>query len=144
VDVSALAGDGLAVKAASRGIGIDDLDNDGRVDVVVLNSDGIPTVLRNASANQNHWLQVRLRGIHANRDGVGARVTVTSGDLTLVDQVHAGRGYQSHFGSRLHFGLGQRTRVDRVEVRWIGGGVDEHLDLEVDQLITLIEGQGVE
>ena len=144
VDVSALAGDGLAVKAASRGIGIDDLDNDGRVDVVVLNSDGIPTVLRNASANQNRWLQVRLRGIRSNRDGVGARVTVTSGDLSLVDQVHAGRGYQSHYGSRLHFGLGQRTRVDRLEVRWIGGGVDEHLDLDVDQLVTLIEGQGVE
>ena len=59
-----------------------------------------------------------------NRDGVGARVRVVAGDLVQIDEVHSGRGYQSHFGSRLHFGLGKRDRVDRIEVRWIGGGTD--------------------
>lgn len=68
---------------------------------------------------------------------------LTAGDLSQIDEVHSGRGYQSHFGSRLHFGLGKRTRVDRVEVRWIGGGADVFENLEADRLVTLTEGSGV-
>jgi hypothetical protein len=60
--------------------------------------------------------------------------------LNLLDEVHSGRGYQSHYGMRLHFGLGNRNKVDRIEVRWIGGGVDVFENIAVDQLITLIEG----
>ena len=121
VDVSEACGDGLLPKRSSRGAGLDDLDNDGDIDVVVLNSRREPTLLRNDSETGKHWIEIQLRGTSANRDGVGAQVRVISGDVVLLDEVHSGRGYQSHFGSRLHFGLGQRDRVDRIEVRWIGG-----------------------
>lgn len=140
VDVSATSGDGMKVKLSSRGASFDDLDNDGDVDVVILNSRREPTILRNDSPAKGHWLQVRLKGTKTNRDGVGARVKVTAGNLVLVDEVHSGRGYQSHYGSRLYFGLGSRTKVDRIEVRWIGGGVDVFENIAADQLITLTEG----
>jgi hypothetical protein len=141
-NVSDQAGDGMLPKAPGRGVGLDDLDNDGRVDVVVLNLGRPPRVLRNESPPGNHWLQVQLAGVKTNRDGVGARVRVVAGDLAQVDEVHSGRGYQSHFGSRLHFGLGKRDRVDRIEVRWTGGGVDLFENLSADRLLTLTEGQG--
>ena len=140
VNVSDQSGDGMKVKLRSRGAGFDDLDNDGDIDVVILNSRAEPTVLRNDSQTGNHWIDVRLRGVKTNRDGVGAHVKVIAGDLTLLDEVHSGRSYQSHYGMRLHFGLGKRERVDRIEVRWIGGGVDVFEDIAVDQLITLTEG----
>jgi hypothetical protein len=140
VNVSDSSGDGLKVKSVGRGAAFDDLDNDGRIDVVVLNSRRPPTMLRNESPGGNHWLQVRLRGVKTNRDGVGARVRVVSGDLVQVDEVHSGRGYQSHFGSRLHFGLGRRATVDRIEVRWIGGGTDVLENVAGDRILTITEG----
>jgi hypothetical protein len=140
LNVSDQSGDGLLLKLPSRGAGFDDLDNDGDVDVVVLNMRSKPTVLENTSANENHWLQVRLRGKVSNRDGVGSRVEVVAGDLTLIDEVHSGRGYQSHYGSRLHFGLGQRERIDRVTVRWLGGGVDVRKNVAPNQLLEIQEG----
>jgi len=139
VNVSDEAGDGMAVKGASRGIGLDDLDNDGDVDVVILNSRREPTVLRNDSPRGNHWIQIRLRGTKTNRDGIGAHVKVVAGDLTQMDEVHSGGGYQSHWGLRLYFGLGRHKRVDRIEVRWVGGGVDVLTDVAADQLITITE-----
>jgi len=144
VNVSDQCGDGLAVELSSRGAAFDDLDNDGDVDVVILNSRARPTILRNmlaASGAKSHWLQLRLEGAKTNRDGVGARVRVVAGDLTQIDEVHSGRGYQSHWGSRLHFGLGPRTRADRIEVRWIGGGVDVLTDVGVDRHLTVTEGR---
>lgn len=143
-DVSDTAGDGLRVKLSSRAVGLDDLDNDGDVDAVVLNSRREPTVLRNDSPNQGHWLQIRLRGSTTNRDGVGARVKVVAGDLTLIDEVHSGRGYQSDYGKRLYFGLGDHTRVERVEIRWIGGASDTFRDIKADQYVTFVEGTSQE
>ena len=105
----------------------------------MLNSRREPTILRNDSVRDNHWLQIGLHGVRTNRDGVGARVKVVAGDLVQIDEVHSGRSYQSHFGTRLHFGLGRRERVDRVEVRWIGGGVDVVENPAVDRLIALVE-----
>jgi len=140
LDVSARSGDGLVVKRSSRGAVFDDLDNDGRIDVVILNSRREPTLLRNDSSTTNHWIQVQLRGTRSNRDGVGARVTVRAGDLTLIDEVHSGRGYQSNYGMHPHFGLGHRTRIDRIEVRWIGGGTDVVEGVEVDRLLHITEG----
>jgi hypothetical protein len=125
---------------SSRGAGFDDLDNDGDVDVVILNSRREPTILRNDSVNNNHWIQIRLQGVDSNRDGVGAQVKVVAGDLTQVAEVHSGRGYQSHWGSRLHFGLGNRHRLDRIEVRWIGGGTDLLEGVDADQLVVIREG----
>ncbi len=141
-NVSDQCGDGLRPKLSSRGAAFDDLDNDGRVDVVVLNSRREPTVLRNTSPAGGHWLQVELRGTRSNRDAVGARVTVTAGGRTWIDEVHSGRGYQSHWGSRLHFGLGEAAQVDRIEVRWPGGHSETFGPTPADRQVRLIEGAG--
>jgi hypothetical protein len=143
-DVSATCGDGLDPVRASRGTGFDDLDNDGDVDGVVQISREKPVILRNENRNGNHWLQIQLRGTSVNRDAVGSKVTVVAGDLTLIDEVHSGRGYQSHHGMRLSFGLGQRNSVDRVEIRWLGGTTEVLRDVKVDQLLTIIEGRAGE
>jgi hypothetical protein len=140
VDVSRSSGDGMAVRLSSRGAGFDDLDNDGDCDVVILNSRREPTLLRNDSNTGNHWIQIRLQGVKTNRDGIGAHVRVVAGDLAQIDEVHSGHSYQSHYGTRLHFGLGKRKRVDCVEVRWIGGGIDRLHDVDADQRITIVEG----
>ena len=124
-NVSAAAGVEEVAKHSARGAAFDDLDGDGDVDAVILNAREAPTLLRNLDRERggaNHWIGVRLVGTTGNRDGVGARVRVICGDDVLVDEVHCGRGYQGHYGSRLHFGLGPRDRVEGFEVRWIGGG----------------------
>ena len=121
------------------GVCAGDYDNDGDLDVVVLNARQRPTILRNDSPQANHWLQVRLHDTKTNRNGIGARVTVVAGDLTQVDEVHSGRSYQSDYGKRLCFGLGAREQVDRIEVRWIGGGINVVRNIHADQLVTITE-----
>jgi len=143
VNVSDRCGDGLLPKLSSRGAAFDDLDNDGDIDVVILNSRGEPTLLRNDSSKANHWIQIQLRGTKSNRDGIGARVAVTASDLTQIDEVHSGRSYQSDFGKRLHFGLGRRSAVEQIRVNWIGGGSDIVRNVGVDRLITIVEGRGL-
>ena len=140
VNVSDKCGDGLKVNLTSRGAGFDDLDNDGDIDAVVLNSRRAPTILRNESQTGNHWIKLCLRGTKTNRDGVGAHVKLVAGDLKRIGEVHSGRGYQSHFGMRLNFGLGNRERIDRIEVQWVGGGVDVLNNVRADQIITITEG----
>jgi hypothetical protein len=141
-NVSERVGDGLQRELAARGVALDDMDNDGDVDVVILASREGPMILRNMlveSRSDNHWLDVELHGVLSNRDGVGSRVTVTAGDLTLVDEVHSGRGYQGHSGSRLHFGLGPRDHVDRIEVAWLGGETEVIEDVPADRLVRIVE-----
>lgn len=142
VDVSVPSGLQALHPHAARGTAFDDLDNDGDIDVVVSNSRESPSLLRNLAreqGNENHWLQVLLSGVKANRDAVGAHVRVTAGDVTLISEVHSGRGYQCHWGSRLHFGLGSRTHVDRVEVRWPGGGRQVVEQVAVDGVLRIVE-----
>ncbi len=141
-DVSKLCGSGLAVAESSRGAGFDDLDNDGDIDAVILNWNSKPTILRNESPAGSHWIEIELHGRVTNRDGVGARVRVISGDAVQVDEVHSGRSYQSHSGSRLHFGLAQKVRADRIEVRWPGGKTEIFPGAASGQLVRLFEGAG--
>jgi hypothetical protein len=140
-DVSDRAGDAMAVRESSRGAVIEDLDFDGLLDIVVLNSDSRPTVMRNTSSGNKHWVAIQVRGTQTNRDGIGSKVLVTAGGTTQLRNVVSGRGYQSHFGSRLHFGLGDADHIERIEVQWRSGGSSVHTDLEADQLITLVEGR---
>ena len=142
VNVTAQGGSGMAVALSSRGAVFGDLDRDGDMDVVVMNSRTRPTILRNDTANGNHWIQIRVRGVKANRDGVGSRVKVTAGDLVQIDEVHSGRGYQGHWGLRMHFGLGTRARVDRIEVDWLGGGRDVIENVEPDRFVVITQGSG--
>jgi hypothetical protein len=139
LDATDEAGDGLNLQLSSRGAAVDDLDNDGDLDIVVLNSRREPTLLRNESTQPHHWLGVQLRGTKTNRDGVGARVEVVAGNQRWVDEVHSGRGYQSHYGSRLHFGLGKNRTLQEVRVRWIGGETQTIRNVAVDQVITVVE-----
>jgi hypothetical protein len=141
-DVTDASGDGLKVMCVARGVALEDLDNDGRIDVVISNSRRPPVVLRNESPTTNHWLGLKLRGTTVNRDAVGARVHVTAGELVQYDEVRSGRGYQSHFGTRLHFGLGPHQRAARIEVRWPGGHTEQWTDLAADQIHILTEGEG--
>ena len=131
----------MTVKLSSRGAAFDDLDNDGDIDAVILNSRHKPTLLRNESTGQNHWLKIRLRGTYGNRDGVGAKIKVIVGDLTLVDEVRGGRGYQSHYGMHPHFGLGRNTRIDRIEVRWMNGTTNVLQNVNVDQTLEITENE---
>lgn len=115
------AGTGMLVVESSRGAAFDDLDNDGDVDVVVLNVNAKPTVIRNETETENRWLKVRLIGLRSNRWGIGAKVIVKSGGQSQAALVHAGRGYQSHYGTELHFGVGAAQAVESVEIRWPSG-----------------------
>jgi hypothetical protein len=141
VNMTDQAGDGLKVKRSSRGAGFDDLDNDGDIDAVILNSQSGATILRNDTENDNHWIQIRLKGVKSNKDGVGARVKVVTGDLVQIDEVHSGRGYQSHYGTILHFGLGTHEKIDTIEVKWIGGQTDVLENPGVDQRLIITEGE---
>ena len=141
-DISSQSGSGMRVRLSSRGAAFDDLDNDGDMDCVILNSRAQPTLLRNDTDGSGHWLHIQLKGKETNRDGIGARVTLKAGPLKLVDEVHSGRSYQSHYGTRLHFGIGPIKTIDQIEVRWIGGSTDRYTNLQAAQIITLEEGEG--
>ncbi len=133
---------GAAMKAArvSRGAAVADFDNDGRLDLVVTNLDASPVVLRNASQAGN-WLRIRTVGKKSNRDGYGARVTVTTGDVTQTDEVRAGSSYVSSSDPRLHFGLGKASRVDRIVVRWPSGAEHTIQNVTANQEIVIEEGR---
>ncbi len=142
IDVSNHCGSGLTPVEASKGAGFDDLDNDGDIDAVILNTNSRPTIIRNDSATGHHSLQIRLVGTRSNRDGVGARVRVVARGRSQIAEVHSGRGYQGHFGTQLHFGLDRADRIDRIEVSWIGGGHDVLTDIGVDQRVVLRQRLG--
>lgn len=133
---------GLGTVASGRGAAFDDLDDDGRVDVVVLNARDRPTILRNESVDTGHWLGVLLVGTRAARDAVGAKVRVLAGGRRWFAEVHNGRGYQGHFGRRLHFGLGDVGPHVRLEVTWLGGGETVVDVVACDGVVTVVEPTG--
>jgi hypothetical protein len=140
VDITDQSGAGMQVRLSSRGAGFDDLDNDGDIDVVILNSRARPTLLRNDSSTPNHWIQLILQGSRSNRDGVGARVKVVVGDRIQIAEVHSGRAYQGHYGTRLHFGLGSNRQVDQIQIRWCGGGTQILENVAADRILRITEG----
>ncbi len=142
-DITGLAGDGLWPRRSSRGVAADDLDHDGRVDLVVLNSRREPTILRNDSSPAGHWLQIVLLGRTGNRDAVGSQVGVATGNLTQWAEVHSGRGYQSHFGTCLHFGVGESAEADWIEIRWHAGPVERIHHIGANRRILVVENCGI-
>jgi enediyne biosynthesis protein E4 len=100
-------------------------------------------LLRNDGGNENHWLAIFLVGTKSNRDGVGARVKVTVGDLTLYGERKGGMSYQSAQDPRLHFGLGQRSEIDAIEVKWPSGTVSKVGRLKSDQIVAIKEDGGL-
>jgi hypothetical protein len=142
-EVAAQTGEALMQKRVSRGVAFGDIDNDGDVDVVVNDLDGAPSVLRNDGGNAANSVLVKTVGARSNRDGIGARVKVVSGDLTQVDEVRSGASYISHNDLRLHFGLEKRTKIDLIEVRWPGGAVDKIEGVGVNRILVIKEGKGL-
>lgn len=142
-DVSKSAGIHESPIYSSRGLVVEDLNFDGLLDVVVVNSRSQPSVFKNVSMSPNHWLQIDLIGTESNRDAVGSQVTVTAGRKSTIQTKTSGRGYQSHFGSRLHFGVGSSEQVAEIAIRWNGGAVEKVFDVEVNQLLTIRQGIGI-
>ncbi len=140
-NVTSTVGSAGAAVDVSRGIALDDLDNDGDVDVVVLNLDDQPQVIQNTTDNSNHFLQLQLVGQESNRDAVGSLVTVRVGKKTMAQAVLSGRGYQSHFGTRLSFGVGQLSNEVTVVVQWHKGQKQEFKNVSTNQFLLLIEGE---
>jgi hypothetical protein len=142
MDQSADAGSGLAVVESSRGAAFDDLDNDGDVDVVILNSNAPPSLLRNDTTPSNQWLQVELIGSQC-KDAVGAKVRISLEEKQIIDEVHRGRGYQSGYGNRMTFGLGKSAKVKDIEIAWMDGSAESFGEQLGGRKIVLRQGQGV-
>jgi len=142
-NVSDQLGADFLVPRVSRGAAIGDFDNDGDLDILVNNCGQAPQLLRNDGRHTNHWLEILLIGTTSNRDGVGARVTLTAGDLRLYDQRKGGMSYQSAHDPRLHFGLGQRAKVDSIEILWPSGTKTKLANVGCDQIIAVMEGTGI-
>ncbi len=139
VEVSAAAGAGFALRRVSRGTSFADYDDDGDIDLFVLNLNDPPSLLRNDGDHGHHYLQVRTVGTVSNRDGIGARVIIDAGGQTQHAEVQSGGSYLSHNDRRLHFGLGPAERVERLEVRWPSGVVQVLRDVAADQSLTVVE-----
>ncbi|MGP0096190.1 MAG: CRTAC1 family protein [Terriglobales bacterium] len=142
-DISQQCGPGCTEPAASRGLAIGDLWNDGRMSAIVNDMSSQPMLLVNQAANKNHWLGVITRGTESNRDGIGAKVTVFVGNHKFVQEVRSGSSYISNNDLRLHFGLGNSQAVDRIQVRWPNGNIEMFSGTAADCFVTLFEGRGL-
>jgi len=143
-DVSKDAGPGILEKAPGRGCAFGDFDNDGDIDVLVNCINDVPQLLRCDQTEKANWLKVKTVGVKSNRSGIGARVTCSTGaGHRQMDEVRSGGSYISQNDLRVHFGLGKATRAD-LEIRWPSGVVDKIAGVAANQVITVIEGKGVQ
>jgi hypothetical protein len=139
VDVSAEAGPVFQQRWAGRGLASGDIDNDGRVDVVITSNDGPAWVLRNETETQNHWLTFKLVGVKSNRDAIGAQVEIATDAGKQYATVTTASSYQSSSDPRLHFGLGSSAKVNSIRVRWPSGIVQLLGETKGDQFLTITE-----
>jgi hypothetical protein len=137
VDVTAASGPGATTPQSSRGAAFGDFDNDGDVDVLIMNMNAPPSLLRNDQRSGHHWLQVRLEGPAGNRQGLGATVRVTAEGRTQARAVLSQSSYYSLDDLRLSFGLGPAGRAERVDVAWPNGERQSVSDVTADQVLTI-------
>ena len=142
-NVGPMSGPGFASKKVSRGLAIGDLDNDGDLDIVIANVGQTPELLRNDGGNRSNSLLIRTLGSKSDRDGIGARLKLSIGNKILVREVKAGSSYLSQSDLRVHFGLGEAPRADRLEIRWPSGVVDVIKNVDANQILTVLEGKGI-
>ena len=142
-DVSNLVGSAVMRAEPSRGAAFGDLDNDGRIDVVVENIDGKPLILHNEGSAANHWVTFQLAGTKSNRAALGAKIRLTAGGMTQIEEVRSGGSYLSQNDLRVHFGIGSATRIDSVEIRWPSGMLDALKSLSPDKFYSVLEGKGL-
>ncbi len=143
-NVSQQSGPVFSRNLAARGLALGDFDNDGAVDVLVAQNDGAPVLLRNNAGRRNHWLGVKLIGRKANIDAVGAKLSYQAGDLLRHQWKVGGGSYLSSHDPRIVLGLGQRSKIDWLEVKWPNpsGKAERFTDLPIDRYITIEEGRG--
>ncbi|NIM51072.1 MAG: hypothetical protein GTN62_10845 [Gemmatimonadales bacterium] len=139
INVSRELGPDFQEKFVSRGSAAGDFDNDGDVDLLVMNMNARPRLLRNDGGNRRNWIMIHLVGTTSNRDAIGARVRLTVGEKTQTRLRVSSSGYLSQGDHRLHFGLGDATRVDRIEIRWPSGEVQILENIQANQVITVTE-----
>jgi len=143
-DVSDQLGPALSARYSSRGCAFGDYDNDGDVDIVILNLNDPPSLLRNDGGNQNNWIKIKLLGTACNRTAIGARVRVVTGKHAQMDEVHSGGSVMSQSDLRLHFGMGQAKVIDLLEVKWpTTQKVEKFTNVEANQFLTIKEGAGI-
>ncbi len=143
-DVTSASGLDRLPLLSRRGAAFGDVNNDGKIDVLILNEDGPPTLLLNRTESANHAVLFHLIGTKSNKAAIGARLTVTAGDLVQFNEVQGGASYLSQNDLRLHFGLGSHTVMDKVEIAWPSGAHETYDNLAVDFIYTLVEGAGIQ
>jgi tetratricopeptide (TPR) repeat protein len=136
-DVSDRAGSGIAALHSSRGVAVGDFDRDGNLDVLVMNMNEPPSLLRNINRSGNHWVELKLVGTKSNRSAIGAKARLSAGGQQQTGFVLSESSYYSHSDSRLHFGLGKSTAVDSVQVTWPSGAVEKFSGLTSDRVAVL-------
>jgi hypothetical protein len=136
------AGPGIVAAHASRGAAFGDFDNDGDLDVLIMNLNEPPSLLRNDVKGDNHWIKVKLIGTKSNRSAIGARVTAHYGGKAQAQEVLSQASFYSVNDFRLHFGLGAASKAD-LDIRWPNGAVERHANVSADHLITIREGAGI-
>ena len=143
-DVSAATGVAAMPYRVGRGTAFGDYDNDGDVDMFIVNNHGPAVLLRNEGGNRNNWLQVKLIGTKGNRDAVGARIRLKAGDRIQLREINAGASYLSFNSLTAEFGLARETTVDWIEVIWLGGDTERFAGVGINQRVVLTEGSGTE
>ena len=142
-EVGALTGTAAKVPQVSRGLAVGDLFNRGRLDIVIENLTGPPTISEAESDPANHWVSFELEGRAPNRLALNARVTVTTGKANQIEEVRSGGSYLSQSDLRLHFGLGETTRIDKVEVQWPNGMSQVFQGVDADRFYRLKQDGGL-
>jgi len=142
-EVPPATGSGLAVVIPARGAAFGDLFNTGKIDVVINNIDREPTLLRNVVKNANHWITLKLvGGPKSPSDAIGAKVFVTSGGVRQRADIFSGGSYCSSSDPRVHFGLGSSNRIDKIDIHWPSGFIEQVPPPKVDRIVTVTEAKG--
>ncbi|HJQ26149.1 MAG TPA: CRTAC1 family protein [Blastocatellia bacterium] len=142
-EVTAECGPGAGEMHSSRGCAFGDYDNDGDMDVLIMNMNEPPSLLRNDYSGKNNWLTLKLIGTKSNRSAIGARVRLKSGARQQIQELSSQSSYYSHNDPRLHFGLGESARAEQIEIRWPSGQTETIKDIAANQIVTIKEGVGV-
>ncbi len=141
-DVSAVSGEYFGREYGGRGAAFADYDDDGDVDVFIVNHDGPGTLLRNDGGNRGHWLKVRLEGRESNRSAIGARLRLRAGGAVQVREVGSQASYLSQNDLTEHFGFGAAARADTLTIAWPSGNRQILVDLPADRTVHVVEGEG--
>jgi hypothetical protein len=143
-DVSAQMGPGISERFSSRGAAFGDYLNNGRMDVLVLNLNDLPSLLRNEGGKTQNWIKLKLIGTHCNRTAIGARARVITGKHIQMDEVHSGTSVMSQSDLRLHFGIGKADTIDAIEIKWpTTQKIERFTKIAANQILTIREGAGI-